>query len=437
MQFSQKELCHIFEHDKVIATGGMNDMELAGKQMLERFEQVLFFGKEELERRWLLTRKVMEEQNADYLMILEGSYEGYNHWFIGNRECEGILIPKEGKITVVLGRKTAKITEAYEENRPVDFDKWIDRKPVQSVHENLRFADSFDARDIKKDCQGKKQLRIAMIHPEVLKNSWYEQMKDVLGDFTYFDIGLALDAVRVIKSEEEKYLISQVNRMNEKLMSSVGTVIRPGRSLKEITDELQYMAMKLGSGGHFVHVFCLNCSPQDEPSPNGMERRTYPGLTLKYGDKIFVLIETNGPGGHYSALGRYCILGQPSEEMQKYWDMAVKAQKNAARMLKPGVTVRMIADENKRFIQECGFITNDQNYLHSLGFQYGEQPYLNAPSENTPLQAGMHYIAHPVIERQYPGTDRMDGIFALDTYYVTAEGGIRANSFPQELIILD
>lgn len=411
-------------------------MKLTDRKMLERFEQILFFGKEEMERRWALARSVMKEQQADYLMVLEGSYEGYNHWFMGNRECEAILIPKEGEITVVLGKNISK-DEEYRWSRPTDFDKWIARKPVQSVHENLHFVDSFDARDIKKDCPDKENLRIAMIHPEVLKNTWYEEMKQVLGEFSYFDIGLALDAVRVIKGPEEQYLIQQVNKMNEKLMSSVGVVIRPGRPLKEVTDELQYMAMKLGSGGHFVHVFCLNCGPQDEISPDGMGRRDYPGLTLRYGDKVFVLIETNGPGGHYSALGRYCILGQPSEDMKKYWDMAVKAQKNAARMMKPGVTVRMISDENKKYIESCGFITNDQNYLHSLGFQYGEQPYLNAPSENTPLQAGMHYIAHPVIQRPYKGTTEMDGIFALDTYYVTESGGVRANDFPQDLIILD
>lgn len=409
-------------------------MKLGGRKMLERFEQVLAFGEEEMERRWTLARKVAKEQGADYLMVLEGSYEGYNHWFMGNRECEAILIPMEGPVTVVLGRETAR--GEYRKNRPTDTDKWITRKPVQSVHREIRFVESFDARDILLNCQKKEGIRIAMIHPEVLRNTWYENMRTVLGDFSCFDIGLALDAVRVVKGEEETYLIRQVNKMNEKLMAATRQVIRPGRSLKDITDELQYLAMRLGSGGHFVHVFCLNCGPQDGPGLDGMARRPYPGLILNQGDKVFVLIETNGPGGHYSALGRYCILGEPSEEMKKYWDMAVKAQKNAARLMKPGVSVRQIADENYKYITECGFITNQQNYLHSLGFQYGEQPYLNAPSENTPLQADMHYIAHPVIQRPYPGSDQMDGIFALDTYRVTAEGGIRDNEFPQELIVL-
>lgn len=57
-------------------------MKLTDRKMLERFEQVLFFGKEEMERRWALARSVMEEQQADYLMVLEGSYEGYNHWIL-------------------------------------------------------------------------------------------------------------------------------------------------------------------------------------------------------------------------------------------------------------------------------------------------------------------------------------------------------------------
>ena len=63
---------------------------------------------------------------------------------------------------------------------------------------------------------------------------------------------------------------------------------------------------------------------------------------------------------------------------------------------------------------------------------------MNAPSETVPLREGMHYIAHPVIQRSYPGFDpaQEDGIFALDTYWVTKDGGVRANDFPQELIVL-
>lgn len=411
-------------------------MNFVDKTMLDRYEQILFFSKEEMERRWDLARQVMRECGAEALVVLEGSYEGYNHWFMGNRHCECIILKPTGPIIAVIGDGLDQSLK-YRADRPVDYDKLAVLKPIWPVHSDIRYVHSFNAEDLRLD-DSNVPKRLGFIHPEVLRYDWWLQMNKTLGDFELFDMGMALDSVRVVKSKEEQFLIRQVNHMNEKLMAAVPQVVRPGRTLKEITDEMQYMAMCLGSGGHFVHVFCLNCGPQDAPSVDTMERMPYPGYRVCQGDKLFMLIETNGPGGHYSALGRYCILGEPSLEMIKYWDMAVKAQRNAARMMKPGVTLREIADANRLYIEGCGFKTNEQNYLHSLGFQYGEQPYLNAPSENVPLRAGMHYIAHPVIQRSYPGWDAAleDGIFALDTYWITEGGGVRANDFPQELIIL-
>ena len=413
------------------------EMNFKDKFMLERFEQILFFSPSEMERRWNLVRKVMRQQNVDYLIILEGSYEGYNHWFIGNRDCESILFPTAGAPIVVLGQDI-NTSSCYSVVRPVDFDRWITRKPIDRIHPEIQYVRDFDARDIKTSLSSGKRPRIAFIHPEVLLDNWYKAIYDVIGEFEMFDIGMALDAERVIKSDEERFLIDRTNRMNEKLMAAAGHLLRPGRNLKSITDELQYLATQMGSGGHFVHLFCLNVSPQDEPSIDTMKRLPYPGVILHHGYKIFVLLETNGPGGYYSALGRFFILGKASEEMKKHWIMAVAAQQNAARLMKPGISVRQIFDENYKFIIDSGYKTNQQNYLHSLGFQYGEQPYLNSPSENTPLRADMCYIAHPVIIRSYQGFDpnRTDGIFALDTYFVTENGGVRANNFPQEIIEL-
>lgn len=412
-------------------------MNFKDKYMLERYEQILVYSKLEMERRWQLARKIMTEQNADALIVLEGSYEGYNYWFTGNREPEAIIIPKEGDITAVITNELNQQKE-YQYDRAVQTKKMPGKKKIYPVHPALHFVQNFDSRDLEKSLKGKKNPRLAFIHPEVLRQTMYQNMKAVLGEFTMFDMGIPLDAVRVIKSEEERYLINQTNVMNEKLMAAARQVIREGRSIKEITDEMQYLAMQLGSGGHFVHVFCLNVGPQDKPGIDTMGRLEFPGYRLEHNDKAFMLIETNGPGGYYSALGRYFVMGKASDDLKKHWNMAVKAQQNAGRLMKPGTSVREIFNENYKFItEECGFKTNHQNYLHSLGFQYGEQPYLNAPSETVPLQAGMHYIAHPVIQRAYPDTKEEDGIFALDTYYVTENGGVRANQFPQEIMELD
>ena len=251
-------------------------MDFTNKAMLERYEQILFCSEEEIQRRWTLAREVMKDKGADALVVLEGSYEGYNHWFMGNRTCECILLKPSGLVIAVIGDKLSDEKE-YQRIRPVDYNRMVTQKPVALVHRELCLADSFDARDLL-DENGQAPKRIAFIHPECLRYDWYVQMKTVLGEFDMLDMGMALDAVRVIKSEEERFLIRQVNHMNEKLMAAVPSVIRPGRTLKSVTDEMQYLAMRLGSGGHFVHVFCLNCGPQDAPSVDTMERMPYSGL---------------------------------------------------------------------------------------------------------------------------------------------------------------
>lgn len=116
--------------------------------MLDRYEQMLVYPKEELERRWALAGQVMEEQGADLLLVLEGSFEGYNHWFAGSREFECIIVPKEGDVIAVL---TGEINreETYRKERPVQYEKLFYQKPLAPLHPKLRYVHDFDARDVK------------------------------------------------------------------------------------------------------------------------------------------------------------------------------------------------------------------------------------------------------------------------------------------------
>ena len=152
---------------------------------------------------------------------------------------------------------------AYRKERPVQYGKLFYQKPLAPIHPMLRYVHDFDARDIREmmaggkttsggetasgvettsgretasggtegGCPGddgcrKNRLRIAMIHPEVLKQSMYENMREALGEFSYFDIGIPLDAVRVVKSGVERGLIEQTNVMNVMLMWAAAQVIR-------------------------------------------------------------------------------------------------------------------------------------------------------------------------------------------------------------------
>ena len=78
------------------------------KPMVNRYEQVFCFSREEMERRFGVMRQVMKEQGTDVTLILEGFWEGYSQWLTGNRNPFVVIVPKEGKITAVFGEKLLK-----------------------------------------------------------------------------------------------------------------------------------------------------------------------------------------------------------------------------------------------------------------------------------------------------------------------------------------
>jgi Xaa-Pro aminopeptidase len=153
-----------------------------------------------------------------------------------------------------------------------------------------------------------------------------------------------------------------------------------------------------------------------------------------------MLLEANGIGGHFTALGRNFCLGEPDALAVKYWELCLKMQDFAAERLKPGAVIKEIFDENVKYIESLGHRTNMQNYLHSLGYVLGEKPYLHDPSETIPLRENMVYLNHPHV-RIDRGADTgkvvYDDFYAIDTYRVTKEGGVRQNKIPRELIVIE
>ena len=53
-------------------------MEFHDTYMLDRYEQILVYPKEEMERRWALARRVMEEQGADLMLCREPGIRMYH-----------------------------------------------------------------------------------------------------------------------------------------------------------------------------------------------------------------------------------------------------------------------------------------------------------------------------------------------------------------------
>ena len=409
------------------------------KKMVNRYEQVQCFTSAELERRFSETRKVMREQDVGVLLLLEGEWEGYSQWLIGIKTPTFIVVPEEGDITAVFDWHLMENGENYDRTPNQLFE--VAPIIIDPIHPEVKYLNGFDGYKIAELLARSGKNRIGFIHLESMRDDVRNYLSHCVPEAEYVDITLALDPVKVTKSPEEMLLIRNAVVLHEKVMAALPSIIRPGRTLQQINLDTRHLADQLGSG----NAVCLNFALQfgdDRKVPLGHHSGyiEYPERVVAKGDRIFMLMESNGIGGHFTAIGRNFCLGTPPDEIFEYWELALKMQDFAASRLKPGVCVKEIFDANVEFIESLGHKTNLQNYLHSLGYVFGERPYLFDISETIPLRENMVYLNHPHVRIDRgaeTGKIIYDDLYAIDTYLVTKEGGVRQNNVARELFIIE
>ncbi len=410
-----------------------------GKTMVARYEQVQCFTRTEIDRRIAAVREVMAEEGVDLLLILEGDWEGYSQWLIGSKTTDLILVPMEGALTAVYGMHLIGKDEAYD--RTVRQEREILPQPVPAIHPDIRNVRGFDGYEMARLLKKYGSFVIGFIHLETMRADLRDYLKEIVPDAEYKDITLSIDPVKVTKSPEEMELIRNSVTLHEKVAAALPAIIRPGRTMQQVNAETRYLCHELGSGGAVCLNFAIQFGDDDEgPLMHHSGMVPYPERALRKGDRIFMLLESNGIGGHFTALGRNYCLGEPKAEIVKFWELALKMQDFAAERLKPGVTVKEIFDANVAYIHSLGYETNRQNYLHSLGYVFGERPYLHDISETIPLRENMVYLNHPHVRIDRgadTGKSFYDDLYAIDTYLVTKEGGVRQNKVPRELIVIE
>lgn len=407
--------------------------------MINRYEKVMCFSKTEMERRFALVRKVMEEQGTDVLLVLEGFWEGYSQWLIGNRTPSVIIVPREGPITAVFGNEF--LAKGEKPSEELLTERATDLLMPEPVHPDIVYVRGLDGYGIGQLLDSYQNQRLGFLHLESMTQGMKTYLKEAAPKAEYVDIALALDAVKGVKSPEEMELIRNAVVIHEKVMEAMPSIIRPGRTIQQINLEARYLIHQLGSGTEECLAFSIQFgNDRKGPLCHHSGLAPYPERAVEKGDRVFMLLESNGIGGHFTALGRNFCLGEPDRETQKYWELCLKMQDFAAERLKPGAVIREIFDENVKYIESLGYRTNRQNYLHSLGYVLGEKPYLHDPSETIPLKENMVYLNHPHV-RIDRGADTgkvvYDDLYAIDTYRVTKEGGVRQNKIPRELIVIE
>lgn len=230
--------------------------------------------------------------------------------------------------------------------------------------------------------------------------------------------------MRTIKSAEEIKKIHKAQEIAEKAFDEILGFISPGVTEREIALKLDSCMLENGAEGLSFETIAL--ARANTSMPHGV-----PGnYKVKNGD--FVLMDFGAVyDGYHSDMTRTVCVGQPSEKMGKIYDIVLKAQLEALKKIKSGITGSELDGYARDIIDESGYGDFFGHSLgHGVGMEIHEFPTASSKSE-TILKENMVVTVEPGI--YLPGEF---GVRIEDFVVVTENSHQNLTNCPKKLIIL-
>lgn len=366
----------------------------------------------ELERRWKASREMMLAHGLDFLLMRQDEefLGGYVKWFSDFSARHSypftVIFPADDEMTLI----NCGGTPPSDSFPPQWAVRGVKSRLGAPYFESVHYTSTYDAELAVGVLKEKKRATIGLVGRSYIPITFYEYLQKHLDGWTFVDATEWIDQIKVIKSAEEIDLIKKTAALQDVAMEHVRTCIRPGRRDFEILAEAQYSVVTQGSERQLILV---NSGPQGTPVHYTF--RHFQNRVMKEGDQFSILIEVNGPGGFYTELGRIFSIGEPSQELQEAFAVALEAQEMNLKMLRPGVSPKEIFEANNQFLTQRGYLPERRLHAHGQGYDLVERPLIR-PEEPMKLGAGMNITVHPAA-----GNERVWAA-VCDNYLVTESG---------------
>ena len=335
--------------------------------------------------------RVMRERKIDYLVMRndEEFLGGYVRWFSDFAARHSypftVIFPADDEMTLISCGAPPRAIHFLPNGRCVGSNKgWGPLISPRSIIP-APWMPNWSSGSLKE----KKRPTIGLVGRSFMPVTFYEYLRRHMPGSKFVDVTDDIDRVKVIKSPEEIELIKGTAQRQDAAMEQVRKSIRPGRRDFEILAEAQYSMVMQGSERQLILV---------GSTPKGVagrwQFRHFQNRMIKEGDQVNVLIETNGPGGFYTEIGRIFSLGTPSQALQDAMDTAIEAQALSLSLLKPGASPKDLWDANNEFLQKRGYQPERRLYAHGQGYDLVERPAIRY-DEPMKIEAGMNLTIHP------------------------------------------
>jgi Xaa-Pro aminopeptidase len=369
----------------------------------------------ELERRWAAVRKEMEARNIDALITQNSSdwLGGYVKWFTDvpahNDYPRNVIFYRDDLMAMVeMGARDRRDALGGKDPLNPGVGEWIFSPSFYSVN----YTHPYDATLVAGELKRRGCKTVGWVGKGRLQYDLVRVVEEQTPGAKFVDATDWLDRIKAIKSDEEIALIRRACAMQDAQWAKILPKIKPGMRDFELTALAQYEGELLGS-----EQGLFRCSSAPLGQPAILRGRHYQGRTMREGDYMTLLIENNGPGGHYAELARTFVLGKASQELKDAFAVVVDAQKHTVKNLKPGAKPSDIYASHNDYMKSRGAPPESRLFGHSQGYDLVERPLLR-DDETMPLAANMNMAVHPGFFKP------TNFAFICDNFLIKADGSV-------------
>jgi Xaa-Pro aminopeptidase len=346
----------------------------------------------ELERRWALLRRLMEERALDALLTLasDDDHGGYVRWFSDepvNSYRRGLILPRgEDMIAIEHG--------GMDQQRGTNGDP--DYRGIAEVFTTAEFPSvdyslGYEA-DIATALIRKHGFRtIGMVGTGNMPHRFVERLQESARGAAFADVTDMVDAFMVAKSADEVALIRESALIQDRILETVLAAARPGMRDIDVTAIARAEALKAGGVGGII---LAGSGPQGTFAPFRPPLRQ--NRVIEKGDYLSLLIENSGVCGYFTELARTIVFGKASADLRKWSDAATEMQAEILVEFKPGATARSLFDFHNRQRARHGLPPENRIFAHGQGYNLVERPLIR-DDEPMSIEAGMNLAIHPTI----------------------------------------
>ena len=215
------------------------------------------------------------------------------------------------------------------------------------------------------------------------------QIQDVID--VKFTVGSPiLEEIRIIKDEQEIGYLKKAAEIADKTATEILNHIRPGISEKDIKDKIEELLMEFGGEGLAFETIVASGPNSSRPHYNDDKRiiQEQDVMVLDFGCKY---------KGYCSDISRTVFVGEPTSEQRKVYEIVLKANTEAEKAAREGVTAHEVDKKARDIIKEAGYGQYFINRTgHGIGMDVHEGPYIREGND-LKLRNGMAFSIEPGI----------------------------------------